>query len=274
MSDEAAFLRAILANPGDAAAYLVYADWLDERGEAERAGYLRTFLRRPQDAEGMNKLGALVGTLWMGTQVGPPPWDARALQALGRLEGLLFACEQFRNRPREKSYYFGAELFGSDRALDELQKRVPAGPAIARKLDDWAAEAQAAFCQWLLGVPGDNDPAALPLLVRHALNCVRDVLRPVRGMRFTVEVAEPRGESDILVLEAEDRTHRLLRGPRLRHSGRAGTRHFGGMYPTGATTTSKSDPLSFRSSSCSTGIRGSGAHEIAHSMPLSATSIP
>jgi len=35
----------------------------------------------------------------------------------------------------------------------------------------------------------------------------------------------------------------------------------------GATTTSKSEPLIFRSSSCSTGMRGSGATEMAQSMP-------
>jgi uncharacterized protein (TIGR02996 family) len=33
MSDEAAFLNAILANPEDDAPRLVYADWLEERGD-------------------------------------------------------------------------------------------------------------------------------------------------------------------------------------------------------------------------------------------------
>ena len=42
----------------------------------------------------------------------------------------------------------------------------------------------------------------------------------------------------------------------------------------GGTTTSKSDPLIRRSSSCRTGMRGSGATESAHSMPLSATNVP
>lgn len=40
MSDEAAFLRAILANPGDTTVRLVYADWLEERGDT-RAAFLR-----------------------------------------------------------------------------------------------------------------------------------------------------------------------------------------------------------------------------------------
>ncbi|MCI0701325.1 MAG: TIGR02996 domain-containing protein [Planctomycetia bacterium] len=46
MSDEAAFLRAIQANPADSTAKLVYADWLDEHGEQERAEYVRDFARR------------------------------------------------------------------------------------------------------------------------------------------------------------------------------------------------------------------------------------
>ena len=42
----------------------------------------------------------------------------------------------------------------------------------------------------------------------------------------------------------------------------------------GATTTSKAEPLTRRSSSCRFGILGSGATEMAHSIPLSATNIP
>jgi uncharacterized protein (TIGR02996 family) len=44
MSDEVAFLQAILANPADDAPRLVYADWLDEQGDdfaAAKATYLR-----------------------------------------------------------------------------------------------------------------------------------------------------------------------------------------------------------------------------------------
>jgi uncharacterized protein (TIGR02996 family) len=41
MSDEAAFLDALAANPADDTARLVYADWLDEHGEPAKAEYLR-----------------------------------------------------------------------------------------------------------------------------------------------------------------------------------------------------------------------------------------
>src|SRR5215468_727986 len=40
MTDESAFLRAILAKPGDAVTRLVYVGWLEERGDP-RAQFLR-----------------------------------------------------------------------------------------------------------------------------------------------------------------------------------------------------------------------------------------
>jgi uncharacterized protein (TIGR02996 family) len=48
MSDEHAFLNAILANPKDDAPRLVYADWLDERGDdlaSQKADFLRLTCR-------------------------------------------------------------------------------------------------------------------------------------------------------------------------------------------------------------------------------------
>ncbi len=41
MSDETAFLAALKANPADDTARLVYADWLDEHDEPQKAAYLR-----------------------------------------------------------------------------------------------------------------------------------------------------------------------------------------------------------------------------------------
>jgi uncharacterized protein (TIGR02996 family) len=48
MSDESAFIRAILGDPSDPTPRLVYADWLDERGDVDsvrRAEYLRVECR-------------------------------------------------------------------------------------------------------------------------------------------------------------------------------------------------------------------------------------
>lgn len=41
MNDNEAFIRAILADPGDQATRLVYADWLEENGDQQRAEFLR-----------------------------------------------------------------------------------------------------------------------------------------------------------------------------------------------------------------------------------------
>jgi len=41
MTDERAFVQMIAAEPGDGGTRLVYADWLEEQGEADRAAFLR-----------------------------------------------------------------------------------------------------------------------------------------------------------------------------------------------------------------------------------------
>ena len=41
MSDRDGFLRAITAAPADDLPRLIYADWLDEHGESERAEFIR-----------------------------------------------------------------------------------------------------------------------------------------------------------------------------------------------------------------------------------------
>lgn len=46
MSDEIAFIRAARAQPDDDTLRLVYADWLDEQGEATRAAFVRLQVRR------------------------------------------------------------------------------------------------------------------------------------------------------------------------------------------------------------------------------------
>ena len=48
MSDEPALLAAILANPAEDVPRLVYADWLEEHGESERAEFIRVQIQIPQ----------------------------------------------------------------------------------------------------------------------------------------------------------------------------------------------------------------------------------
>ncbi|MFO0824094.1 MAG: TIGR02996 domain-containing protein [Gemmataceae bacterium] len=56
MSDEEALLAAIIANPDEDTPRLVYADWLDENGQPERAEFIRLQIRSanlPDSPEGL-----------------------------------------------------------------------------------------------------------------------------------------------------------------------------------------------------------------------------
>jgi uncharacterized protein (TIGR02996 family) len=46
MTDEDAFIRAIQADPDDTTTRLVYADWLEERGQPARAETLRRWAEK------------------------------------------------------------------------------------------------------------------------------------------------------------------------------------------------------------------------------------
>src|SRR5262245_5497001 len=64
LTDEA-FLQAIRANPEDEAPWLIYADWLEERGDPRATPY-----RRPRltNALGMRLVLVPRGSFWMGAR--------------------------------------------------------------------------------------------------------------------------------------------------------------------------------------------------------------
>ena len=68
MSEENAFLRAIRTAPGDATPRLVYADWLEERGDV-RGEYLRLVLvgdaQNPAVRERLKQLQSQLDPLWL-----------------------------------------------------------------------------------------------------------------------------------------------------------------------------------------------------------------
>jgi uncharacterized protein (TIGR02996 family) len=67
MGDEDAFLRAITAAPHDDAPRLVYADWLDETGHADRAEFLRLTCRTGASGrpDRLREIAALLDTAWL-----------------------------------------------------------------------------------------------------------------------------------------------------------------------------------------------------------------
>ncbi|MBN9122734.1 MAG: TIGR02996 domain-containing protein [Planctomycetes bacterium] len=58
MSEESAFLAALKANPADDLTRLVYADWLDERGEPAKAEYLRLITSVPRRGDDVDTSSA------------------------------------------------------------------------------------------------------------------------------------------------------------------------------------------------------------------------
>src|SRR5262245_11304094 len=80
-SQDAALLAAVYADPHDDAPRLVYADWLDENGDPERAEFIRVQIalanardddpRRPALAKREKQLLKAHGKVWRGSG---DPW--------------------------------------------------------------------------------------------------------------------------------------------------------------------------------------------------------
>jgi uncharacterized protein (TIGR02996 family) len=77
VTDDEAFVRAIVAAPADEAPRLVYADWLDERGNP-RGAYLRAEAANPGDVDRLRPLAAGLDPVWLARVSRPPAglcWD-------------------------------------------------------------------------------------------------------------------------------------------------------------------------------------------------------
>jgi uncharacterized protein (TIGR02996 family) len=64
MSEEAAFLTALKANPADDTARLVFADWLDEHNQAAKAAYLRAAVDLTRLSGGSTEYADAAGRLY------------------------------------------------------------------------------------------------------------------------------------------------------------------------------------------------------------------
>jgi uncharacterized protein (TIGR02996 family) len=76
LSDEEAFIRTLVAQPGDATPRLVYADWLDDRGD-RRGGYLRaefSWKTNPADdlEDQLREQAAGLDPVWVARVSRPP----------------------------------------------------------------------------------------------------------------------------------------------------------------------------------------------------------
>lgn len=98
--EQSAFLRAILTHPGDDTARLVYADWLQENGQEERAEFIRVQVELTRTPR--------CGTVW---EPGHPkgPVGCR--------------CCDLRRRERELFESHGADWFGPTGCLTRPNER-------------------------------------------------------------------------------------------------------------------------------------------------------
>jgi uncharacterized protein (TIGR02996 family) len=71
MTDDEAFVRRIVDSPGDDAPRLVYADWLDDRGDP-RGAYLRAEAAHPGDVGRLDPLAAGLDAVWVARVSRPP----------------------------------------------------------------------------------------------------------------------------------------------------------------------------------------------------------
>jgi len=71
MADDEAFVRAIVAAPGDDAPRLAYADWLDERGDP-RGAYVRAEVKAPNRLNLLRELAHGLDTVWAARVSRPP----------------------------------------------------------------------------------------------------------------------------------------------------------------------------------------------------------
>ena len=130
MSDRAALLKAIIANPDEDTPRLVYADWLDEHGEEQRAAFIRGQIEYHRLTTADTVTNAL-GALWEGynpatERVNWAPVDADLAARIAARK----ANEKLRFRMNEKTEGLprvkGARYTGEERGfLDTVTVKDP-----------------------------------------------------------------------------------------------------------------------------------------------------
>jgi uncharacterized protein (TIGR02996 family) len=84
LSQQTALLQAILDDPDDDALRLVFADWCEENGQADRAEFIRLQLQRDRDANPSAREKALLGRHASEWFAPPPGWELDQDYEVGR----------------------------------------------------------------------------------------------------------------------------------------------------------------------------------------------
>jgi uncharacterized protein (TIGR02996 family) len=228
MSDETGFLHAIQAAPSDRTVKLVYADWLDEHGEYEKAEYLRIVCRaNPQqrmpdaDARRMYEL-EVRHHAWADLLQGIPPLlDPHKMFLLGRLQGLLSCCANLSAHESDIAYDFTATLRARTGPLADLMTAWVGqdyAPVALEPMADWEADLRGVLTDWLfrelrrlrngahirLAFLADRGREGL---VAEVTACIREVITPITGWRMHITRGNRFYALDWadVVLEADDR---------------------------------------------------------------------
>jgi uncharacterized protein (TIGR02996 family) len=176
MSDESAFLNAIQANPKDDAPRLVYADWLDERGD-EQSGRKAAFLR--MTARLITARSPLGRAYWEDKlRAAASDVEAAWMAAVSRLR--IEACtDLFRFRCPKQWENLRGTADPRIRACDACRKSVHFSDTIAEAQD----HARAGRCVALsLAIPRHPD----------------DLAMSTPGRRFTSDLIQMLGEMTVL----------------------------------------------------------------------------
>jgi uncharacterized protein (TIGR02996 family) len=233
MSTEEGFLQAIQADTADATAKVVYADWLEERGELEKADYLRLLAtlgwplrgRRPsaQRQRLLDLHGRLPepwrdlvhGAVWM--------WDAPTMLALGRLQGVLQGYADCSMHASDVGFFFEAHLQPRSGTVAEMAPQwfpEEYHPIVVEPLADHEADLRAVLGEWLflelrhVAHPGlrfaFQTAEGRSFLTDRLIARVREVITPVAGWR--VQITRNRFYAlrwEDIALEAADRVLHL-----------------------------------------------------------------
>ncbi len=84
MTDREAFIAAIAANPRDDVPRLVFADWLDEHGEAARAGFIRDQVHLAKLGPGSDEYRQLFSRTAETLRANLPAWIQDVCEAFGQ----------------------------------------------------------------------------------------------------------------------------------------------------------------------------------------------
>jgi uncharacterized protein (TIGR02996 family) len=197
------FLRAIAAAPADPLVKLAYADWLDDRGETDRAECLRLWQggagrQRPDHPAGrrFRELGERVGRRWAGRVAGrlAPAWGEETELALATLNGFLDAYTHL-NAGTNEGYTFEALLLRLDPSPEAAVAATFApsdSPAVVlHPLADWRADLRAVLVRWLfanlrVGTGGVEEVRTCDGIAGEVMIRIQDVIRPDGGSRVEV----------------------------------------------------------------------------------------